>query len=123
LELWNNQTSTKEYINKLIEFRQAVYQHGILARRDALFDLLDALTYEGPVSSFAMLSQSKQFQRKWPSLYAAVEDGEIDRKWLRTFLAQQVPQTRGLHLPAGWLALATAQIECWMTASMCIRLQ
>jgi hypothetical protein len=86
-----NQTSTKEYINKLIEFRQAVYQHGILARRDALFDLLDALTSEGPVSSFAMLSQSKQFQRKWPSLYAAVEDGEIDREWLRTFLAQQVP--------------------------------
>lgn len=86
-----NQTSTKEYINKLIEFRQAIYRHGILARRDAMFDLLDALTYEGPVSSFAMLSQSKQFQRKWPSLYAAVEDGEINRQWLRTFLAQQVP--------------------------------
>jgi hypothetical protein len=88
-----NQNSTKENINKLIEFRQAIYHHGILARRDALFDLLDAMVYEGPVSSFAMLSQSKQFQRKWPSLYAAVEDGEIDRKWLRTFLAQQVPQT------------------------------
>jgi len=86
-----NQTSTKEYINKLIEFRQAVYQHGILARRDAMFDLLDALICEGSVSSFAMLSQSKQFQRKWPSLYAAVEDGEIDREWLRTFQAQQVP--------------------------------
>jgi len=86
-----NQTSTKEYINKLIEFRQAVYQHALLARRDAQFDLLDALIYEGSVSSFAMLSQSQQFQRKWPSLYAAVEDGEIDRKWLRTFLAQQVP--------------------------------
>ncbi len=86
------QESTKENLNKLIEFRQAVYENGILARRDALFDLLDALISEGPVSSFAMLSQSSQFQRKWPSLYAAVEDGEIDSQWLRTYLARQVPQ-------------------------------
>jgi hypothetical protein len=86
------QASTKENINKLIEFRQAVYEHGMLARRDALFDLLDALVCEGPVSSFAMLSQSNQFQRKWPSLYAAVEDGGLDSAWLRTYLARQVPQ-------------------------------
>jgi hypothetical protein len=66
--------------------------HGFLARRDALFDLLDALLCAGPVSSFAMLSQSSQFQRKWPSLYAAVEDGEIDGPWLRAYLASQVPQ-------------------------------
>jgi hypothetical protein len=59
-----NQKSTKENINKLIEFRQAIYKRGMLARRDALFDLLDALVYEGQVSSFAMLSESSQFQRK-----------------------------------------------------------
>jgi hypothetical protein len=86
------QESTKEDINKLIEFRQAVYENGMLARRDALFDLLDALLWEGSVSSFAMLSQSDRFQRKWPSLYAAVEDGELDSQWLRGYLAQQVPQ-------------------------------
>jgi hypothetical protein len=34
-----NQTSTKENISKLIEFRQAVYEKGMLARRDALFNL------------------------------------------------------------------------------------
>ena len=66
--------------------------NAMLARRDALFDLLDALISTGPVSSFAMLSQSDQFQRKWPSLYAAVEDGELDSDWLRSYLAQQVPQ-------------------------------
>jgi hypothetical protein len=87
-----NQKSTKEDINKLIEFRQAIYAHALLARRDALFDLLDALIDEGAVSSFVRLSQSSQFQRKWPSLYAAVEDGELDRPWLRTYLARQVPQ-------------------------------
>jgi hypothetical protein len=85
------QESTKQDINKLIEFRQAIYDHGLLARRDALFDLLDALISEGSVSSFAMLSQSSRFRRKWPSLYGAVEDGELDRQWLRTYLARQIP--------------------------------
>ena len=88
----DNQISTKENINKLIEFRQAIYENGFLARRDALFDLLDVLLSEGLVSSFAMLSQSSQFQRKWPSLYGAVEDGELDCPWLRAYLAHQVPQ-------------------------------
>ena len=86
------QETTKENINKLIEFRQAVYENGITARRDAIFDLLDALISEGSVTSFAMLSESSQFQRKWPSLYAAVEDGEIDSAWLQTYLARQVSQ-------------------------------
>jgi hypothetical protein len=94
VETWsvNHQKSTKENINKLIEFRQAIYENGMLARRDAMFDLLDALISEGPVTSFAMLSQSNRFQRKWPSLYAAVEDGELDQVWLQTNLARQVPQ-------------------------------
>lgn len=86
-----NQKSTKQDINKLIEFRQAIYDHGFLARRDALFDLLDALISEGSVSSFAMLSQSSRFRRKWSSLYGAVEDGELDCQWLRTYLARQIP--------------------------------
>jgi hypothetical protein len=87
------QETTKANINKLIEFRQVVYEDGILARWDALFDLLDVLICEGPVSSIVMLSQSSQFQRKWPSLYAAVEDGEFDCEWLRIYFARQVPQT------------------------------
>ncbi|NJC97164.1 MAG: transposase [Anaerolineae bacterium] len=86
-----NQKSTKENINKLIEFRQAVYEKGMPARRDALFNIVDALLCEGSVTSFAMLSQSEQFQRKWPSLYAGVADGKIDSAWLRKYLAQQVP--------------------------------
>jgi hypothetical protein len=87
------QATTKENGNKLIEFRQAVYENGILKRRDALFDLLDALICERSVASFARLSQSERFMRKWPSLYAAVEDGKLDSRWLRTYLAGQVPHT------------------------------
>lgn len=87
------QETTKENINKLIEFRQAVYTHGMLKRRDALFELLDALVTTGQVSSFAMLSQSDRFRRKWPSIYAAIEDGRLDSEWLRKDLAQRAPKT------------------------------
>jgi len=88
----NQPTSTREHINRLIEFRQAIYAEGFLARRDALFEVLDALLATGAPASFAMLSQSERFQRRWPSLYAAVEDGRIASAWLRRFLIQQVPQ-------------------------------
>jgi len=63
------------------------------ARKDALFDVLDALLSAGRISSFAMLSQSETYQRKWPSLYAGIEDGQLDSVWLRRFLGQQVPST------------------------------
>ncbi|MEJ5309609.1 MAG: transposase, partial [Anaerolineae bacterium] len=88
----NQPTSTREHINRLIEFRQAIYAEGFLARRDALFEVLDALLATGAPASFAMLSQSERFQRRWPSLYAAVEDGRIASAWLRRFLIQQVYQ-------------------------------
>jgi len=58
-----------------------------------MYDLLDAMLSEGPVTSFVMLSQAERFQRKWPSVYAAVEDGRLDEVWLRTYLAQQVPSS------------------------------
>lgn len=87
------QGTTKENINKLIEFRQAIYIHGMQTRRDALFDLLDALVTTGTVPSFAMLSQSDCFRRKWPSIYAAIEDGRLNSEWLRKDLAQRASQT------------------------------
>jgi len=87
------QVTTEENINKLIEFRQAIYDQAMTARRDALFDLLDALVTTGSVSSFAKLSQSSYFRRKWPSIYAAIEDGRIDSTWLRKYLAQSIAQT------------------------------
>ena len=37
----------------------------------------------GSTSSLAMLSQSERSQRKWPSLYPGVEDGQLDSAWLR----------------------------------------
>jgi hypothetical protein len=87
----NNTSPTEKQINILSEFRQALYDSAFTDRRDALFELLDALLLKGPMPSFPMLALSLFCQRQWPSLYQAIEEGKIDLQWLRTFLAQQVP--------------------------------
>ncbi len=89
----STQVSTQERLNRLIEFRQDVYRRIFQKRRDALFDTLDALLSSGTFSSFAYLSQSERFRRKWPSLYAAIEDGQVETQALRQLLVRQVPQT------------------------------
>ena len=63
-------------------FRQDVYR-SFLRAKAALFDTIDALLSESQAKSFAELSLSPFFQRKWPSLYEAFEDGRIDRKRLQ----------------------------------------
>ena len=48
-----NQATTKEKINKLIEFRQAVYEKGVTKRKEAFFDLPDVMVCqnaENPLS-------------------------------------------------------------------------
>ena len=87
----HNQVATTEHLNRITEFRQALYANAFIARRDALFELLDALVSEGLVSSFPRLSLYPCYRRQWPSLYAAVEDGSLDSAWLHHYLAQQVP--------------------------------
>lgn len=85
-------TSTKGNINTFTEFRQAVYTRIFQKRRDALFDTLDALLSGGTSASFAYPSQGERFQRQWLSLYAAVEDGQIDTAALCQLLVKQLPQ-------------------------------
>ncbi|HEX9596853.1 MAG TPA: transposase [Anaerolineales bacterium] len=101
----HNQITTDKHINNLInnliEFRQALYQHGFTRLRDAQFELVDALLLSGPVRSFAELSLSPVFRRKWPSayaaIYAAIQDGAQDTRsvprvfdWLKEYLCSQV---------------------------------
>jgi len=84
--------TTQEHINKIIEFRQAVYANGFGKQRDALSEALDAICLTGSLSSFPLLSLSKAFRRQWHSLYKAVERGTVKDGWLSRYLAQQVPQ-------------------------------
>ncbi len=59
-------------------------------------ETLDALFFNnGPVTSFPMLSLNPAFQRRWPSLYDAVEEGRIDAQALFSILVEQIP-TEGI---------------------------
>ena len=77
--------------NKLIEFRQAVYDHGLARFADAQFDLVDALLFSPPIRSFPELSLSAAFRRQWHSAYAAIEEGRQDWEWLEPFFIHQIP--------------------------------
>jgi hypothetical protein len=84
--------STTKHINKIIEFRQSVYENGLRAERDSQFELMDALLLSPTVDTFPALSQSPVFQRGWTSAYAAIKRGRQNEEWLRRYLSQQVPR-------------------------------
>jgi Transposase DDE domain len=60
----------------LQQFRQQVYESFEQAG-DALFNLADALLCESQARSLPELSFSVFFERQWPSVYEALEDGRI----------------------------------------------
>jgi hypothetical protein len=70
--------NANEYINKLTAFRQSAYAC-LGTARDALFELSDAVLLTPGVQSLAELSESPAFRRRWPSLYAALSEGQVDR--------------------------------------------
>jgi hypothetical protein len=72
------------------DFRQALYPCFTRAR-DALFEVADALLTAGAARSFVELSEAPTYQRRWPSLYAALADGRIDRAALRRCFARHSP--------------------------------
>src|SRR6266705_5320665 len=77
-------------LNILKEFRHGVY--GCFEQAaDALFNTMDALSSETAAHSFPELSLSPLFERRWPSLYEAFEDGRIDAQQLRQVFVQFAP--------------------------------
>jgi hypothetical protein len=81
--------TTETQFTKLIEFRQAAY-NCLGQARDAQFELTDAVLLSAAVSSFAALSLSPVFRRKWPSVYEAVQDGRPDRAGLLRLYTGQI---------------------------------
>ncbi len=77
--------------NKINEFRKAVYQ-SLKKRADILFDLIDALTIAGQVSSPVTLSEQKPFRRKFESVYDGLENGEMDIGEILSLLPDCVPE-------------------------------
>ncbi len=76
---------------KISEFRKAVYQ-SLRRRADILFDLIDAVTVAGWVSSPVALSEEKPFRRKFGSVYDGLENGEMDIGEILSFLPHCVPE-------------------------------
>jgi hypothetical protein len=75
----------------LADFRQKLYACFGNAR-DALMNTCDALLTQTNARSFVELSLSPFFVRRWPSLYEALEDAQIDRQALETLFVQAAGQ-------------------------------
>jgi hypothetical protein len=74
-------------LTALRTFRADLYACGT-QRRDALFDLVDALLTADTVPSPVHLSLAPAHRRGWGSLYAALADGRLDVPALRALLAR-----------------------------------
>src|ERR1700687_6087986 len=81
---------TRMNLNTLNEFRHGMY-HCFGNAKDALFNLVDALSSEVGARSFPELSLSPFFERTWASLYEALEDGRIDAERLREVFLRCAP--------------------------------
>ena len=66
----------EEALTSLRQFRQEIYRC-MKRGADAMFNVCDALLCESQAQSLPELSLSAIFERKWPSVYAALSDGNI----------------------------------------------
>src|SRR5438067_5476159 len=89
--------------NSLRRFRAGVYG-AFGARRDALFDLLDAATVAGLVPSLAYLSLTAVHRRGWGSRYDALATGTLEVPALRGWVARW-PLDQDVVLRAGLAAV------------------
>jgi DDE superfamily endonuclease len=95
-------------LSTLQEFRQQFYD-SLTRAADALFNTADALLTETQAHSFPELSLSPFFERQWPSLYEAFEDGCIDEEKLRSVFASHAPHPQeGERM---WVGIDASSIE------------
>ena len=100
------------------QFRKAVYQ-SISKRADSILDLVDALTVAGHVDSPVALSEETPFQRKFSSVYDALQHGEFDfdllQQALLTFQPDDSEQIAGYDML--WIArpMSVRKPEHWKT--------
>jgi len=95
--------------NRLKQIRQQVYD--CMERgADALFNLADALLCESQAQSLPELSLSPCFERQWPSVYEALEDGRINVEQLRAIWVKALLEERAESEPI-WLGVDTSNVE------------
>jgi hypothetical protein len=70
----------------------------MVAGRDALFELTDAVIQSRQIQSFAELTCAPAFRRKWPSVYEAIDDGRPDREGMLAEYLKYLPEGERLIL-------------------------
>ncbi len=93
-------------IHTVRRFRHDLYDCFEKAK-GTLFNTVDALLTETSAKSFPELSQSVWFERKWPSLYKAFEDGRINESRLREVFASYLSKSEN----SNWLWLGSMQVR------------
>ena len=74
----------------LFAFRRGLY--GCFCKAgDALMNLADALLTQTSARSLPELTLSPFFERRWPSLYEALQDADMDREALQRLFAKYAP--------------------------------
>src|SRR6266581_2622871 len=103
-------------LNTLQAFRHGLYE--CLERAaDGLFNTADALLSQPQAQSLAQLSLSPFFQRGWPSLYQALQDGRIATDKLEELFATFAPTpTAGESMLLGLDSSSIAR-PLWPTAA------
>jgi hypothetical protein len=95
--------------NRLKDIRQQLYacfERGA----DALFNLADALLSESQAQSLPELSLSPFFERQWPSVYEALEDGRINVEQLRALWVKALLWERAESEPI-WIGVDTSNLS------------
>ncbi len=97
------------YFNTLNQLRQQMY--GCFERsRDALFNVSDALLSESHARSLPELSLSVFFERRWPSVYEALQDGRINTEGLREVFVQTLLENTPPEEPI-WLGIDSSSMQ------------
>ena len=95
--------------SRLKQIRQQLYdcfERGA----DALFNLADALLSESQAQSLPELSVSPFFERQWPSVYEALEDGRINVEHLRALWVKALLWERAESEPI-WIGVDTSNLS------------
>ncbi len=79
----------------LARFRRELYQSVLRLRRDALFELVDAVLTGEQASSLVRLSLAPSFRRGWASAPDALAEGTLDLAALRRLFARWSPAPVG----------------------------
>jgi len=97
------------HFNTLDHLRQQIYRC-FERSQDALFNLSDALVSESQARSLPELSLSVFFERRWPSVYEALQDGRINVERLREVFVQALLENKPTDEPI-WLGIDSSSMQ------------